>query len=397
MENDRFAALIDCLHILRAHIHVVAVSPGFLGAMLRAKDAAQKDATVLIDGETGTGKEVVARTIHYWSPRASRPYRPVALGSMPEDLVDDELFGHERGAFTGASARRPGLLEENDGGTVLLDEVDALGPRGQVALLRLIEERTYSPLGGSGTRRANVRWLAATNAPLEHLVAEGRFREDLYFRLNVVRVRLPPLRERREDIPDLCAHFLEKHAPGEAIHLSAAALAWALAQPWRGNVRELENAIQRGLVSAHGDVIDVDHLLPDLPGPAAARSYHHLKEQMLLDFNRSYLQGLMADHQGNVTRAAQAAGLGRRQLQRLLHRHGGATTMAQAATNQPPPPAVAPSPTGIGPAVAREGCDNRSAPPPPRAAELHETTSPAEAESLARSLPIDRSDSGLYR
>ncbi len=226
---------------------------------------ARTDAGVLIRGESGTGKELVARAIHERSARGG-PFVAVSCAALPDTLIEAELFGHERGAFTGGDRERKGRIERADGGTLLLDEVGELSLGAQVKLLRFLEERTVDRLGGGDPRVVDVRVLAATNAPLEGRVESGDFRADLYYRLNVVTVVLPPLRERKEDIPRVVDHFLATLAPGRNLRVDEAALAALAARDWPGNVRELRNAVTAALVAAgRGKEIRVEHLPP--PGP----------------------------------------------------------------------------------------------------------------------------------
>jgi DNA-binding NtrC family response regulator len=323
--------LVGRLRDARALGRLVGESPAFLASIRPLPAVAPSDATVLVTGETGTGKELVAHAIHYLSDRASRPFSPVNCGSLPDALLEDELFGHEPGAFTDARSRRPGLIQETGGGTLFLDEVDSLTPRGQVALLRLLQERTFRPLGGSRVEHANVRFVAACNTPLEQLVRAGTFRSDLYYRLSVITIRLPPLRDRRDDIPLLAARFLEKHTPaGEPVpRLDPTALAALLAFDWPGNVRELESVIVRGIVLGNKQTIGPQDLglplqdqAPDASGEwSTGDSYQSLKRRAIADFERHYLTRLMTLHRGNVSQAARAAGKERRELGRLLKKH----------------------------------------------------------------------------
>jgi DNA-binding NtrC family response regulator len=220
---------------------------------------AASDTSVLLLGESGTGKELIARAIHRNSARAHGPFEAINCASIPEPLLESELYGHERGAFTGAEREKPGKLEVADGGTVLLDEVGDLSPAAQVKLLRFLEERTIHHVGGNRPIPLNVRIISATNQDLDSRIREGRFREDLYFRLNVVRIPVPPLRERRDDLPLLVAHFLN-HGGGAGISDDAMALLTSYA--WPGNVRELRNAIERGIVLARKGILLPEHL-PD--------------------------------------------------------------------------------------------------------------------------------------
>ena len=312
---------------------LVGDSRRFREAVASLPVIAQSEAAVLITGETGTGKELAARTLHYLSARAPRPFMAVNCGALADTLLEDELFGHERGAFTDATHRRTGLLEYADGGTVFLDEVDTLSARAQVALLRVLQDKRFRPIGSSEERRVDVRFLAATNVPLLGLVERGRFRDDLYYRLCVFSVRLPPLRERRDDILPLAVHFLGLHAPKGTgpLTLSHGAAAALLAYHWPGNVRELENVMTRAARLCQGDTVDVVHL--ELPGsfppssdrlaesPVGPGSYRALKRLAIQTFERDYLVHLLRVSAGNVTRAARLAGKERRDLGRLLKKH----------------------------------------------------------------------------
>ena len=253
-------------------------------------------------------------------------------GALVDTLLEGELFGHERGAFTDAHARRQGLIAHAAGGTMFLDEAETLTPRAQVALLRVLQERTFRPVGASAEQRTDVRFVAATNVRLDRLVQAGQFRADLFYRLSVFSITLPPLRERRDDILPLAQYFLAKYTPafGLAPELSTAAVRALLTFDWPGNVRELESAIVRAVHLARDGVIEAADL--GLPGGAredgapmtfaAARPYKAEKAQVLEAFERQYIARLMTEHKGNVSRAAQAAGKERRDLGKLLKRHG---------------------------------------------------------------------------
>ena len=312
-------------------LEFVGNAPAFRDAVSRLPALARTDGVVLINGETGTGKELVARAIHELGPRAARPFVAVNCGALVDTLLEGELFGHERGAFTDAHARRQGLIAFAAGGTMFLDEAETLTQRAQVALLRVLQERTYRPVGSSTEQRTDVRFLAATNVKLERLVQAGQFRADLFYRLSVFSVTLPPLRDRREDILPLAQHFLAKYAPdaGRAPELSPEAARTLLTFDWPGNVRELESAIVRAVHLASDGVIEARDLgLPGVPAGAgtmaleAARPYKAEKAQVLEAFERQYITRLLTQHRGNVSRAAQAAGKERRDLGKLLKRHG---------------------------------------------------------------------------
>ncbi|MDW7712553.1 MAG: sigma 54-interacting transcriptional regulator, partial [Deferrisomatales bacterium] len=261
-ENRRLRRALDGAYRLD---NMVGTSPLMLAVYEQVHLVAKSRATVLITGESGTGKELVAKAIHFNSDRAQKPYVRLSCASLPPTLLESELFGHERGAFTGAVARKPGRFELADGGTIFLDEVGEIPLELQVKLLRVLQERELERLGGRETLRVDVRVVAATNRELAREVREGRFREDLYYRLNVVPLHLPPLRERREDVPLLAHHFLrrfseENRKPFEGI--SPEALELLVRHDWPGNVRELENTVERAVVLARGPLI----LPQDLPG-----------------------------------------------------------------------------------------------------------------------------------
>jgi DNA-binding NtrC family response regulator len=328
--------------------HLVGDAPLFLAAVARLPAIARTNATVVVAGETGTGKELIARAIHYLGPRAEHPFVPVNCGALPDTLLEDELFGHERGAFTDAKTRREGLMAEAEHGTLFLDEIDSLTPRAQVALLRVLQDGRYRTLGGNRERLADVRFVAATNTSLSALVSSGRFRSDLYYRLCVLSIHVPPLRERQEDILPLARHFLTKYQQGAApLDLSAEAGRALIAHSWPGNVRELENVIQRAIALAPAEVITGTDLglpigtpapahaallrpVPETPGelssvPAASDahwpSFNEAKRAVVDSFEREYLRRLLRAHQGNVSRAARSARKERRDFGRLLKKH----------------------------------------------------------------------------
>ena len=235
---------------------IIGESPVFLDKVRCVPRFARCDATVLISGESGTGKELFARAIHYLSPRADRPFVPVNCGALPENLVESEIFGHKRGAFTGAASDQAGLIREAEGGTLFLDEIDCLTPQAQVKLLRFLQDGEYRSVGSQQILHANIRVIAAANADFNHIVREGKFREDLFYRLNVLALTLPALRERRGDILLLTRDFLEKQAAitkTRPKNLSLAALNRLLSHSWPGNVRELQNVLTRAIVLSDRD------------------------------------------------------------------------------------------------------------------------------------------------
>src|SRR5437868_1322213 len=246
-----------------AQTAIVGQSPALRATLDIIRQAAPSSATVLLLGESGTGKELFARALHEHSGRAAGPFVPINCAAIPETIVESELFGYERGAFTGAVQRKEGRIERAQGGTLFLDEVGELTPAVQVKLLRFLQEGEIERLGGTGTLKVDCRVVAATNQDLSARVREGKFREDLYYRLNVIQVVLPPLRDRAEDVPILADHFIARYAAknGKSIRgVTRAALAALEAYPWPGNVRELEHAIERAVVLSRGAQIDVDDL-----------------------------------------------------------------------------------------------------------------------------------------
>jgi DNA-binding NtrC family response regulator len=327
-------SLIEHLRSAQALAKLVGEAPAFLEAIRHVPDVAKSEATALITGETGTGKELVARAIHYLSPRSGFPFVPVHCGSLPDTLLEDELFGHERGAFTDAHKQRRGLIAQAEKGTLFLDEVESMSLKAQVALLRVLQDKKFRPLGSSGEQQADIRVVAATNAPLEQLVQTGSFRLDLYYRLCVFAVHLPPLRERKEDIMTLSNHFLKKHAPAgrPEPQLAPEAHEALLAYDWPGNVRELESAIIRGIHLSQTNLIEARDLgifseaesqqhLPLTIVPAEACSFKTMKQKMIETFEKEYLNRIMREHQGNVSHAALVAGKERRELGKMLKKY----------------------------------------------------------------------------
>jgi two-component system response regulator HydG len=284
---------------------------------------------VLITGESGTGKELVARAIHDLSPRAGRPFLPLNCAAIPETLLETELFGHEKGAFTGASASRPGKLESAEGGTLFLDEVGDVSPAIQAKLLRAIEQKEVLRVGSSQVLHVDVRILAATNRELKALVEEKTFREDLYYRLNVFGIQVPPLRDRREDIPKLAEHFLEALARENAVprkHLAPAALKALLSYGWPGNVRQLRNAIESAVLVSGGETIEADDLPaevahPQLP-PSPSGPIPLPASRTLTEIERDAIRDALAKTGGNKTQAAKLLGIALRTLHRKVKEYG---------------------------------------------------------------------------
>ena len=289
------------------------------------KKAAESDITVLLRGESGTGKELVARALHEHSARSEGPFLAVNCAAIPESLIESELFGHERGAFTGAGSRRAGVFERARGGTVLLDEIGDMEVALQTRLLRVLEELKVQRVGGAELVPVDVRVVAATNRAIEDAVADGGFREDLYHRIAAFPIELPPLRERREDIPALANVFLRKHGGGEgaAVHtISAAALSLLLRYDWPGNVRELENAIRRGVLLGTGEALEAsdlpDRLWPESGAPEEAPG----AALPLAEVERRAILHALEVAGDNVTRAAELLGINRATLYRKLKKYG---------------------------------------------------------------------------
>ena len=307
---------------------LVGDSVSFHRAIEKIPILARSDATALICGETGTGKELVAREIHNQSARKGKPFVPVNCGALPDNVFENELFGHAKGAFTDASSTERGLVGEAEGGTIFLDEIDSLSSSAQVKLLRFLQNGEYRPLGTSRYIIANVRIIAATNADLKREVLERRFREDIYYRLNSLSIYLPPLRERIEDLPLLATYFLNKYANQHnrgPLRLSSGALQQLMAYSWPGNVRELEGALQRAVLLTSASILQPEDI--DLPGWLREAvnnngSFRHAKANAVYHFERSYLVDLLSEAQGNITIAARRAGKDRRTFQRLLQKYG---------------------------------------------------------------------------
>ena len=287
------------------------------------QQAALSRATVLVLGESGTGKELVAQALHEQSPRKDKPFIKVACAALSETLLESELFGHERGSFTGASGRKEGRFERADGGTLFLDEIGELSPATQVKLLRALQEREFERVGGTQTLKVDVRVVAATNRDLAAEVKAGRFREDLYYRLNVVSVTLPPLRRRKGDIPALVGHFVEKYGKAYGKQFTACApgmMNVLLAHEWPGNVRELENAIERAVVLARGTELTADDLPPILlgPRPLARDAASLIPGATMREIEREAILRTLELVGGSTTRAAELLGISVRKVQYRL-------------------------------------------------------------------------------
>ena len=334
---------------------LVGASAVFMTTLAHIRRIAASEAPLLIEGETGTGKELAARAVHYWGVRSSGPFVPVNCGALPDHLLEAELFGHERGAFTDAKLARRGLVAEANGGTLFLDEVDALSAKAQIALLRFVQDQRYRPLGSSRELSCNVRLIAATNQPLADVVQQGRFRGDLMYRLKILQLVLPPLRERTGDALRLAQHFvgllcLKYRLPLKGFDVTT--IEWMSRHPWPGNVRELENWVHRELLMADG--LTIGAMLSSGSGTAdpttsagwaasaasaasvasaaaaaaAAASaphlgtFHDAKAEAMGQFERDYVCAALRQAGGNVTRAAQIAGKERRAFGKLIKKHG---------------------------------------------------------------------------
>lgn len=324
--------LVDRLCEAGALAKLVGNAPSFLKAVSQLPAIAKSEAAVLILGETGTGKELAARAIHYSSGRAGSPFVALNCGSLSDTLLEDELFGHARGAFTGAHNRRDGLISQAQGGTLFLDEVDTLSKKAQIDLLRVLQEKRFRPIGTTTEQEANVRILCATNASLDVLVRSGQFRADLYYRLCIFSITLPPLRDRQQDILTLANHFLLKHSisnnsvPKLSPESCGALVSWS----WPGNVRELENTILRGIHLCQGGCIEIAHLglgslndeeMRSRGAGAGSLSFSAAKRKAIAMFEKGFLTRLMAEQEGNISEVARIAGKDRSDIGKLLRKH----------------------------------------------------------------------------
>jgi two-component system response regulator AtoC len=323
------AQLHDELVALRAPSGIVGRSPKISQAIALADKVARHPSTVLITGESGTGKELIARHIHDASPRANRPFVAVNCAAIPEALLESELFGHAKGAFTGATAERQGLFEEAHDGTLFLDELGDLPVALQVKLLRALQEGEVRRVGDNASRSVDVRLVAATARDLEADVADGKFRADLYYRINVVRIHLPALRERTEDIPELVRHFVDRFNRRLGLHVTgvtAAAMRALVEYPWPGNVRELENVVERAMVLTDGPQLDVEQL-PTLAAPVArndggASPLDLSVKRRTEELERALIKEALDRTRGNRTRAAKVLDLSHRALLYKIRDYG---------------------------------------------------------------------------
>lgn len=303
---------------------LIGKSPAMRKVIELARRVAAVDTTILITGESGAGKERIARFIHDLSPRAQGPFVAINCGALPEELLESELFGHVKGAFTGATAEKPGLFEAAHSGTILLDEIGETSPKLQVKLLRVLQDHRLRRIGSTKEIKIDTRVLAATNRDLGELVAARQFRKDLYYRLRVIAIEVPPLQARREDILPLAHHFIARGC--RTYHcgpctLSAEALDLLWSYPWPGNVRELENAMERAVVLAEGKPkITTEDLPPEIQAPVAARPFEAERDEVLslAEMERRYILWVLEKFHGNRTHTAQALGIGSNTLWRKL-------------------------------------------------------------------------------
>jgi DNA-binding NtrC family response regulator len=319
--------------------NVIGQSPAMAQVFELVKKAARSEANILILGESGTGKELIARAVHANSPRAAHPFVPVDCASLPENLLESELFGHEKGAFTGAVRAKPGLMETADGGTLFLDEIGELPLALQSKLLRALQERQIRRVGGTALVDVNVRVVSATNRNIREALAKNEFREELYYRINVIEIRLPPLRERAGDVPLLVHAFRKRYGQGRVTGCEEAAMSALETYRWPGNVRELQNVIERACALADGETITRDDLpehvvhggrdaaaaspaLADARLAAGALPLKEAKDQWMGVLEASYLRDLLARHHGNISAAAKDAGIDRKTFHRLVMKHG---------------------------------------------------------------------------
>ena len=335
--NSLDLSKLDMESVVWKNLNLIGQSTMFLDTLSFIKKASDCNAPVLIEGETGCGKEVAARAIHYLGCRKDFPFIPMNCGAIPDQLIENELFGHKKGAYTDAKQSQTGLTEQADGGTLFLDEIEALSIKGQVTLLRFIEDNVIRPLGAIKSRKVNVRIIAASNVCLSELVAQGLFRQDLLFRLNLLHLNLPPLRNRKADIQPLAEHFMHKfrrqyQQPDKRFHPDA--VAWMNDYHWPGNVRELENFVHRSfLMSQDVEIIPIDIHHDDMQSRSRRKlferrqnfkfdaTFNEAKNHVINHFEQHYLTWLISSSKGNVTQAADIAQKERRALGRLLKKH----------------------------------------------------------------------------
>ena len=307
--------------------NIIGAAPEMQQLFKSIAQIAPSRATVLLSGESGTGKELVAAAIHHSSNRGDRPFIKLHCAALAESLLESELFGHERGAFTGAERRREGRFERADGGTLFLDEIGEISHATQVKLLRVLQEREFERVGGNQTLKVDVRVIAATNRDLKEMVERGQFREDLFYRLNVINVHLPPLRHRTGDIPALALHFARRYSEENAkavTKISDRALSLLAGHPWHGNVRELENVIERAVVLAEGDTIEMSHLPGELAADPEPGQKPIIPGATMADLERHAILTTLEACGGSTSKAADTLGISVRKIQYKLQEYGAA-------------------------------------------------------------------------
>ncbi len=322
--------LRNSLRQKKAFPPIIGSSPPIMSIIKMINQVARSTATILISGESGTGKELAARAVHYHSDRKDKPFITVNCTAMPEQIIESELFGHVKGSFTGAWKNKRGIIEEADSGTLFLDEIGDLNMAMQAKLLRLLQEGEYKPVGGLTTKQADIRFVVATNQDLKKLIEVKQFREDLYYRLNVINLHLPSLRDRKEDIPVLAHHFLEKFNSLNNKKISTInpeAISALMYKSWPGNIRELENCIERGVIFCQSDTIKIPDILPQEPVAHTSPFFDHniytlpfkeAKEVITKAFHNKYINRILQQNHGNISRAAEQAELQRQYLHRLI-------------------------------------------------------------------------------
>ncbi len=328
--RDNVDALLRDLREQYQFREIIGEHPAMTEILGLIAQVADTEATILIQGESGTGKELIARALHQNSRRANRPFVAINCGALQENLLESELFGHVRGAFTGATENKIGWFERAHGGTIFLDEVSEMSPALQLKLLRILQTGEFSPVGSTRVRHSNVRVLAATNRPLQQLVASGKFRDDVYYRLNVIAIDVPPLRERASDILLLAQHFLDRYGgkynkPG--LRLTAKARAHLLKYAFPGNVRELENMMERAVILSKGEEIDAQLLPAGLSAlPESDREvptgFQAAKQRLIASFEKNYLIDKLAETKGNISQAARLSGMDVKNFYEKMKHHG---------------------------------------------------------------------------
>ena len=323
-------ALRKSIQYKKESLPIIGSSHATISILKMIDQVAKSTATVLISGESGTGKELAAKAIHYNSNRKDKPFITINCTAMPEQIIESELFGHVKGSFTGALKDKRGIVEEADQGTLFLDEIGELNMVMQAKLLRLLQEGEYKPVGGLTTKKADIRFVVATNRDLKKLIELKQFREDLYYRLNVINIHLPPLRDRKEDIPILAYHFLEKFNSlndKKISDIDPEAMSALMSKSWPGNIRELANCIERGAILCRSDTIKISDILPQEPTEHTSPLFDHTiytlpfreaKGIVRKAFHNKYIKWILQQNKGNISKAAEQAELQRQYLHRLI-------------------------------------------------------------------------------